>query len=70
MFRHTDLLTQWEDARLSLSSGQRFCVKKPPVLDGTWEFSNIEVEDNRGVSRSITPSNLNFHLSYRNSLCS
>jgi hypothetical protein len=40
---HTDLLTQLEHAGLSLSPGQCFCVKKPPVLGGTWELSNIEV---------------------------
>jgi hypothetical protein len=40
---HTDLLTQLEQAGLTLSSGQCFCVKKPPVLGGKWELSNIEV---------------------------
>lgn len=40
---HTDLLTQLEQAGLALLPGQCFCVKKPLVLGGTWELSNIEV---------------------------
>jgi hypothetical protein len=39
---HTDFLTQLEQAGLTLSSGQCFGFKKPPVLGGNWELCNID----------------------------